>query len=267
MSREEQRKSYAAAAGEALAALREVPGIDFADVRVAREERRSVSMRNRELDDLSSGESAGVGVRVLRDGAWGFASRPDITAASAAEAARRAAEIAGEVARAQTERVRLCEEEPVTGQYETPVEIDPFEVPLEQVVADLDQAIEILLGGRAPAGPIQAATAQTSFRRELKYYLNTEGTSTWQATCFGGAGIKVVAADEGAGAVQRTWPIDHDGGLAAGGYEAVRALELPRHAERIREECLALLVAPPCPAGRRTLVLDTPQLAIQIHES
>src|SRR3970282_820305 len=45
------------------------------------------------------------------------------------------------------------------------------------------------------------------------------------------------------------------------------ALELGRHAPRRRDEVLELRGAPLCPAGPTTLVLDTPQLALQIHES
>jgi len=35
----------------------------------------------------------------------------------------------------------------------------------------------------------------------------------------------------------------------------------------MREDVLALLAAPPCPARTTTLILDTPQLALQVHES
>ena len=42
---------------------------------------------------------------------------------------------------------------------------------------------------------------------------------------------------------------------------------LPGTAPRIAEEAVALLGAPVCPAGARTIVLGTEQLALQIHES
>lgn len=260
------RDSYRAAASAALAALRDVPGVDFADVRVSREERRAVSLRNRDLDELSAIASAGVGVRVLRSGAWGFASCPDPSEEAGVRAARRAADIAGEVARAQSDRVQMAEEEPVVGVYATPVVEDPFAVPVDRMLRDLGDAIEVMLGGGAPS-PVRMATGLTRFWRSRKLYLNTEGSDTWQETIFGGAGIKVVAQAEGGGTVQRTWPMDFDGGLAAAGYESVAALDLVGNAARLREEVLALTTAPPCPAGRTTLVLDTPQLALQIHES
>ena len=260
------RDSYRAAASAALAELREVPGIDFADVRVSREERRAVSLRNRDLDELSTIASAGVGVRVLRGGAWGFASAPDPTEESAVRAARRAAEIAGEVARAQSDPVRMVEEEPVVGTYATPLLEDPFAVPLERVLGDLGDAVGVLLGGGTPSA-IRMAIAMARFWRSRKLYMNSEGSDIWQETTFGGAGIKVVAEAEGGGTVQRTWPMDFDGGLAAAGYESVRALDLGGNAARLQGEVLALTTAPPCPAGRATLLLDTPQLALQIHES
>jgi TldD protein len=258
------RDSYRGAARAALDALRAVPGIDFADVRVSREERRAISLRNGDVDELSEVASAGVGVRVLRDGAWGFASCPDPTAESAERAARRAAEIAGEVARAQVERVRLAEEEPAVGDYATPVAEDPFAVPVDRLLADLAGGIAVLTAGQSA---IRMATGATRYWRSQKLYLNTEGSDTWQDTVFGGAGLKVVAAAEGGGSVQRTWPMDFDGGLFAAGYETVAALDLAGNAARLREEVLALTVAPPCPAGAVTLLLDTPQLALQIHES
>lgn len=253
------------AAEAALAALRSLPGVDYADVRVSCEERRVVSVRNREIDELSVSSSAGVGVRVLRNGAWGFAARPEPTPASAERAARRAAEIAAAVARAQPDRVTMAEEEPVRGSYATSVAEDPFAVPLERILGDLEAALEVMRPD-SESSPIQSASASSRFWRSRKYYMNTEGSSTWQDTTFGGAGIKIMAAGDG-GVVQRTWPMDYDGGLFGAGYETVARLDLPGNAARLREECIALLSAPPCPAGRTTLVLDTPQLALQIHES
>ncbi|HUS66987.1 MAG TPA: TldD/PmbA family protein [Kofleriaceae bacterium] len=259
-------ESYREAAEAALAALRGVPGVDFADVRVSREERRVVSLRNHEVDEMAEVASAGIGVRVLRDGAWGFAARPATDAAAGAAAARRAAEIAGGVARAQTQRVRMAEEEPARGTYATRVAVDPFAVPVEQVLADLEAAVEVMRP-RARPGAIQSASAAARYWRQRKLYLNTDGADTWQDVVFGGAGLKVTASGDDCGAVQRTWPMDFDGGLVAAGYETVAALELAENAARIREECLALVTAPPCPAGATTLLLDTPQLALQIHES
>src|SRR5262249_27280406 len=126
----------------------------------------------------------------------------------------------------------------------------------------LDGAIGTL---RAAKG-VQTAEARMLWRRERKLLVSTEGTDVAQTLICGGAGIKLVVAD-GDEVATRCWPMDYDGGINGAGYEFVAALDLTRHAARIREEALELLQAPPCPSGAAALALATPQLALQIHES
>lgn len=251
------------AAREGLRAATKQPGVTYADIRVTCEERERINLRNREVEHLSRTESTGVGARALVDGAWGFAALPSSTPEAARAAAERAVEIARAVARAQSEKVVLAEEEPQRGSYATPVAIDPFEVPLDRKLADLEAALDAM---RSDDARVRAVSASMRWHRTRKHFVSSDGSETDQVLVFGGAGSKIVAADDD-GSVQRSWPMDFDGGLAASGYEIVGELDLPGNAARCREEALALLAAPPCPAGRTTLVLDTPQLALQIHES
>ncbi len=258
-------ESFSEIAQAALAAVRNRPGVEFADVRVSEDQRDTIALRNREIETLSSQVSSGVGVRVLARGAWGFCAVPQPSLEAAERAARAAADIAEGVARAQTERARLAEEEPQVGQWETPTEIDPFTIPVERRLADLEAPLALMRDER-PGSPIKSVTATMMWCRSRKAYASSEGSRTQQTSTFGGAGIRIVAAD-GDGALSRAWPMSFDGGLAAGGYETVARMDLCGNAPRLREEVLALMSAPTCPAGSRTLILDTPQLALQIHES
>ena len=61
-------------------------GADYADVRYARYRLQSVSVRDRLVEAIEDDESVGVGIRVLAAGGWGFASTPDLSADSLAEA-------------------------------------------------------------------------------------------------------------------------------------------------------------------------------------
>jgi TldD protein len=65
----------------------------------------------------------------------------------------------------------------------------------------------------------------------------------------------------------RTYPGSHGGHVALAGWEHVEALDLAGHAPRVAEEAWRLLTAPPCPAGRTTVVLHPEQVALQVHES
>ncbi len=250
----------------ALAALAGTPGLDYADARVVTTERDRLGLRNHEFEHAQRATSAGIGVRALVNGAWGFAAAPEPSVESAAKAARRAAEIARGVAAATSDRVRLAEEEPQRGTYATPMQTDPFAVPMDRRIADLIAASDAVRSRGDDASPIKSVVATMAWSRTHTVLATTEGTRTDQTLVFGGAGLTATAQDD-RGSVARSWPFDFDGGLSAAGYETVANLDLVANGARIREELHELLRAPDCPAGATTLVLDTSQLALQIHES
>src|SRR5436305_5570562 len=106
-------------------------GAGYADVRVVRRIDESITIKTGRVEGVASGESEGFGVRVLVDGAWGFASSHVLTTAEADRVAAEAVRIARASATALRDRVVLDERPPAHGTFETPVQEDPFAVPLE----------------------------------------------------------------------------------------------------------------------------------------
>jgi TldD protein len=241
-------------------------GADYGDARLVSDEREVVQVRFEQVETAHHGRSRGVGVRALVDGSWGFGARPGGDEASAVLAARDAVAVARAAAPVSRHRVDLAAEEPAQGQWSNSVAVDPFAVPLDRKLADLLAATAALRGTGPDAGRVRSAEASMLWHRRRSALVSTEGARVEQEKVLGGAGIKVIIAGDDELAV-RTWPMDFDGGLHGGGYETMARLDLVRHAPRVRDEALALLRAPLCPAGRTSLVLDTPQLALQIHES
>jgi TldD protein len=241
-------------------------GATFADARHVVDEREQLAVRDGRVERHFRASSSGFGVRVLVDGAWGFGARAGHgdDAAALADAARAAHEVARAAAAINRARAVIADEEPQRGHYATPVEIDPFAVALADKLALLDGATAAL---RAAAGPrAHSASAHLAARRQDKALATSDGTAVTQTLVHSGCGMKLVVAD-GDEVAHRTFPMELDGGVAAGGFERVRGFGLGDAAPRIADEALALLRAPPCPAGVTTVVLDTPQLALQIHES
>jgi len=241
-------------------------GASFADARHVADERETLALRDGRVERHFSATSSGFGVRVLVDGAWGFGARAGERADAAALAA--AAEAALLTARAAASlggpRVALAEEEPQRGRYATPVARDFFAVPLADKLALLHAVTD---GLHAAAGPrARSASAHLGARRQHKLLATSDGTSVEQTLVHAGGGMKIVVG-EGAEIAHRTHPMELDGGVAAGGWEVIERFDLLAHAPRIADEAVALLAAPPCPAGATTVILDTPQLALQIHES
>src|SRR5215207_1402792 len=237
-------------------------GASYADVRVVHRRDESISVKTGRVEGVASAESEGFGVRVLVDGAWGFASSSRLTADEADRVAGEAVRIARASATALRERVRLDDRPPAHGTYETPIEEDPFAVPLEDKIAHL-------LAADAAARAVDGiAFVETRYdaTRETRTFGATDGSWTEQTFTHVGAGMEANAI-EGDEHQRRSYP-DADGGpFQAAGYEYVRGLDLVGHAGPLAEEAVALLSAPQCPSGTFTVILDPSQLYMQIHES
>lgn len=237
-------------------------GAAYADVRVQEVETEELSVRNAILETAEHTTSAGIGVRVLIDGAWGFAATNDLDADQPQRVARLAVDVGRASGLVKRGGVTLASAEVQIGRYETPVAEDPFAVSLSEKVDLLIAASQAMRIDRR----ITAAAAELGLRREVTVFASSEGSLLTQAIIQTGTGISATAADE-QDAQRRSYPGGHGGQHACAGFELVRSLALADHAPRVAEEAIALLTAPPCPAGTTTIVLDGSQAALQVHES
>jgi TldD protein len=236
-------------------------GATYADIRVIRRLEESINIKSTRVEGVQSGESEGFGVRVLVDGAWGFAASHHLSTAEADRTAAEAVRIAKASATALRHPVVLDDRPPAHGRFETPVAEDPFAVPLDRKIADLLAADRALNTVRGIAFTESIYAAQ----REWKTFASSDGSFTEQVITHVGAGLEANAI-EGDEHQRRSYP-DNGGLWASAGYEFVRGMELEVHAERIAGEAVELLSAPPLPAGLRTVVLHPSQLYMQVHES
>ncbi len=236
-------------------------GAGYADVRVVRRVEESIAIKTGRIGGVASGEDEGFGIRVLVDGAWGFASSHVLTTAEVDRVAAEAVRIARASATALRRPVELDDRSPSTGNYETPLEEDPFAIPLERKIADLMAADDEASRVKGIAFTESGYSAQ----REWKTFAATDGSFTEQTITHVGSAVEAHAID-GDEHQRRSYP-DSGGGWQAGGYEYIRGLDLARHAGPLADEAVELLTAPQCPSGRFTVILDPSQLYMQVHES
>src|ERR1700683_4547763 len=83
-------------------------GVSYAAARAFAIRNRSLTTKNGRVGHASESESLGIGVRVIADGAWGFAASADLNPASVAVAAACAVDIARASARVKRESVQLA---------------------------------------------------------------------------------------------------------------------------------------------------------------
>ena len=246
---------------EAVEAARRA-GADYADARVVREETESITVRNQEMEGIDRASSEGIGIRVLTGGRWGFAATARLEEPEIARTAELAVRIARAAARLPGEPVRLAEVEPVTGTWRSPMQEDPFEVPLERKVSLLVEATRRM---QAVRGLAFAEASADLFRRRT-WLATSEGTAVDQTVVHSGAGIEATALGDGE-LQRRSYPNSFRGHIAAAGWEHVERLGLIEEAERTATEAVELLSAPECPSEVTTLVLDSGQVELQVHES
>ena len=237
-------------------------GASYADARIVSQRSRALSTKNGKVGSASDSESVGFSVRVLADGAWGFAASDDASRPSVEATAAQAVEIARASSRVKVHDVRLAPEKPVTAEWTTPHKIDPFTIPVGQ---NIDLLLRVDSELRAVAG-VTLAETNLNFNREEQWFLSSEGANIHQTKYSTGAGYAAYAFG-GSEIQKRSYPTSYGGQWQNKGYELVEELKLVENARRIAEEAVALHQVDQCPEGVFDVILDSSQLGLQIHES
>jgi TldD protein len=238
-----------------------VQGATYADVRIVEQVDESITVKSGRVEGVAAGESEGFGIRVLVDGAWGFASSNRLEATEVDRVAAQAVRIAKASATALRHRVQLDDRPPAHGTYTTPVGEDPFKVSLEAKIGDLLAADQLASSVKGIAFTESTYAAQ----RSHTIFAASDGSYTDQTITHVGSGVETNAI-EGDEHQRRSYP-DAGGGWQSAGYDYIRGLRLADHAGALSEEAVELLSAPQCPSGNMTIVLDPSQLYLQVHES
>jgi TldD protein len=234
-------------------------GARYADARVVEIREQGVATKNGRVETAADSETAGIGVRVLVDGAWGFAADRRLGRDGVLAAAARACDFAR--AAPGGHKRELLPVEPARGRYTTPSERDPLSVPL-------DEKVELCLRAEAALRhpDVKIAVASVRARRERRVLVSSDGTEVEQELVECGGGVDALAVGNGISQL-RSYPSAHGGSSAQAGWEYVQSLGLEREAPRVAEQAAALLRADPCPPALTTLVLDAEQTQLQVHES
>src|SRR5437773_1078400 len=237
-------------------------GASYADARVMHLRQRDLTTKNGTVGTLAQSESIGIGVRVLANGAWGFASTDRLTKDGVAACAAEAVKIAKASALAKRSDVVMAPEGAYVDSWQSPFQKDPFEMPLE---AQLDLLLKADKEMRRVKG-VTLTETDLQFRKIDSWFASSGGSRIHQRKVISGCGI-VATSYQGDEIQKRSYPNSFGGQHALRGYELVEETDLVKHAPRVAEEAVALHSAAQCPRKTGTLILGGSQLGLQIHES
>jgi len=253
-------------------------GASYCDVRVGRYLNQFVITREANVENIVNTESTGTGVRVIADGAWGFAATNDMTPEAVAEAARLAVAIARANAVNQTQPVQLAPT-PGVGEvsWKTPIRRNAMEVPIEEKV-------ELLLGVNAAATNAGASFVNSLLFlvNEQKYFASSDGSYIDQDVHRIWAPLTVTAIDQTTGKFRTREGLSAPMGM---GYEYLdgnaadktlcpngvisygKSYDMLEDAIAAAQQAREKLSAKSVQPGQYDLVLDPAHMWLTIHES
>ena len=237
-------------------------GSTYADARIVDSSVQELSVAIGRGEGVESSASAGIGIRVIADGRWGFAATSEMDTDSVAATARQAVEIARASALVAADPVALSEAPVVQDSWSGPCEIDPFTVSLEDKIELLVAADEAMRAQES----VSLTKSSLGFYRAHKQFASSIGSYIEQDHFESGGGIVAHAIGDGE-VLPRSYPNSHGGDWSQGGWEVVLGFDLAGNAPRVAEEAAALRTAVPCPTGEFDVIIDGSQLGLQVHES
>jgi len=235
-------------------------GADYADIRIQKTETQTIYLQNLSLKNTSNNVLHGYGIRVFKNGVWGFAHSNEFTEKSVIATVKRAYEIALLSSRAKKgDGLSLAPERSYIATYRTPVKIDPFDIPIREKV---DLMMEVNRMMKAYDG-IRQAAFYLLMNKDEKLFASTLGTRLDLTTQFINPMITASAVND-TDSQSRTF----DEGGRAVGWEWIEELDLLGKSKQIAEEALMKVNAGALGAEqRRTLILDPNHLGLTMHES
>lgn len=255
-------------------------GATYADARIGRYLNQFIFTREDKVQGVQNTESFGIGIRVIANGTWGFASTNNVTDDGIRKATLQAVAIAKANSKIQKDPVKLA---PVQSHgevsWKTPIKKDFKEVPVSEKV-------ELLLSANAAAMENGADFVNSALFmvNEQKYFASTDGSYIDQDVHRIWPNFGVTAIDRSAGKFKSRQSLSAPMGL---GYEYLDGLDSEKIAgpegtgligyrnsyDIIEDATLAakqareMLSAKSVDAGKYDLVLDPNHLGLTIHES
>ncbi len=237
-------------------------GCAHAELRVEHLRSQQVRLRDARLEGAAEDIELGLGVRVVVDGALGFAASVATGAEQAAALVDEAVAVARTIASAGGQRVALAEE-PGHGvvRWTSDYTVDPVDIPLSDKVGLLSEWSGRLLSTDA----VDRVTADVLAVTEDTFYCDLSGTEATQRR------VRVHPTVE-------AFAVDPDGGFetmrsvappVGRGWEYLQGVGWDWDAElaAIPEFLAEKVRAPSVTAGPHDLVIDPTNLWLTIHES
>jgi TldD protein len=248
---------------EAVLLYAKANGATYCDVRISRYKSQSVSVRDRIVTGVSDSDSYGIGIRVIKNGTWGFAATRSVTEAEAKHAVDSALGIASANAKLRSEPLELTPITAITAEWATPIKKNPFDISFKDRAQFLLSVHDIALKTNVSGNKIFVDSNLEAVREE-KFFASSDGSRIWQEITRMNPYSSLTVSDKTSGQfASRALFVSPQGR----GFEYVEDYPYNKEIEVAASEAHEKITAKSVEAGKYDLILHPTHLWLTIHES
>lgn len=234
----------------------------YCDIRVGSGVSNHIILKDGNIDEISSGISAGVSVRVLYKHGWGYATSNKINLKEIEELIQKAYKIAKISNENSKKTVVLKDVKTYTDYVKSNAKINPEDIGTDEKKEYLMIAHESMKNEGSDDdknNKIVSTSVVYSDAVGCSLFMNSEGTRIENENIRVLMYMTAVAKD-----TTLQYASERLGGE---GFEIIKEGNIPQKAEEAKNRALRLLSAKPCPKGEFNVVLDPELAGVFIHEA
>ena len=220
--------------------------------------RMFLQTRNEIVSTFNINRKVGFGIRVLKNGAWGFAASNTLTKEAVEKAISQAIKGA-EAAQRRNPNFDLTDEPVSEVTVANDVKTDPFEVPKQELSEYFINAAKVA----RDFSEIKFANGIYTAQKDRMVFYSNEGNKIDQTITWNGGFMTLIARGNNDTQV-RKYPDDE---FKTMGWEHMLSLDIANNISSVAKELVQLLEAPMMKPGKSTIILDSSQVGLQLHES
>lgn len=232
-------------------------GADYADTRIEKARSESVTAVNDRNESFAC-FNQGFGIRIIADGAWGYASSNTLTHREALKIADLAVRTGKANARTNQQKVRLADCKTVTDNVEYFHKKNPFDISVEEKIERIENARDVALDYN---DRVKLARASLLYCDLDKIFASSEGSLIRQHFVATSCQVESWAVE--GRKMQKKSLVD----AQMRGWEFVDDFSPRDKAMESAKIAVNLLSGVKCPTGRTTIVMDPANIGLLIHEA
>ena len=227
---------------------------DYCDIRAISTNSEIISKSSKE-ESCAFASNYGVGVRILKNGVYGYTSCNDKNYESIKNAIDNALKIAKTNYQNNKNRAVQAEYPGIIDEKKTPVKINPFEISLEDKKNILEEAHK-----NANLKGIAFTQEQIRIKQTDKHFVNTEGSQIKTQITNTTLSLMSVAKKNGLNTM------NYDVYAKPAGFETINNLDIGNFASSISKKAISFLDAGKTPKGKMDVIMSPQVAGTLVHE-